>query len=101
MTSAAALAAETDREAHTLARYLRHLEHIIGIDHVILGLHYTEYLHPGPGFLDTKGLEDASASRNIIRELFAFGCTQEDVEKIAFRNFMGIFEEATSRTARP
>ena len=97
MTSAAALAAEADTANHTLERYLEHLEHLVAVageDHVVLGLHYTEYLYPGPGFLATRDLEDASKTQNLIAALRARGWKDETLEKLAFRNFFRLFRTA-------
>ncbi len=97
MTSAAALAAEADTANHTLERYLEHLERMVevaGEDHVVLGLHYTEYLYPGPGFLPTRGLEDASRTQNLVAALRARGWNDEALEKLCWKNFFRLFRAA-------
>lgn len=97
MTSAAALAAEADTAHHTLERYLEHLERMVevaGEDHVVLGLHYTEYLYPGPGYLSTRGLEDASRTQNLVAALRARGWQDAALEKLCWKNFFRLFRAA-------
>lgn len=97
MTSPAALAPAADRARHTLARYMEHLDHMIdaaGVDHVGLGLHFCEYLYPREEYPPVAGLEDASRSQAIIDALLDSGHSQDEVEKIAWRNFARVFEEA-------
>ena len=96
MTSAAALADKDDRKNHSLERYIQHLEHmleVLGEDHLVLGLHYTEYLYPGPDFLDTRGLEDASRTGNIIGALRRRGWPEETIGKVAWGNVFRLFRD--------
>ena len=97
MTSPAALAPADDRAHHTLERYMEHLNHMIGaagVEHVGLGLHFCEYLYPREEYPPVAGLEDASHSQAIIGALFASGYSESEVEKIAWRNFARVFEDA-------
>lgn len=97
MTSPAALALASDRARHTLARYMEHLNHMIGaagVDHVGLGLHFCEYLYSREEYPPVSGLEDASRAQAIIGALLASGYSENEVEKIAWRNFARVFEEA-------
>jgi len=97
MTSPAALAPAADRANHTLERYMEHLNHMIGaagVDHVGLGLHFCEYLYPRAEYPLVAGLEDASRAQAIIDALFASGYSANEVEKIAWRNFARVFEDA-------
>jgi membrane dipeptidase len=97
MTSPAALAPIADRARHTLERYMEHLNHMIGaagVDHVGLGLHFCEYLYTREEYPLVSGLEDASRAQAIIDALFASGYSHGEVEKIAWRNFARVFEEA-------
>ena len=97
MTSPAALAPMTDRGRHTLERYIEHLRHIIGaagIDHVGLGLHFCEYLYTPEEYPPIEGLEDASRAQAIIQALLDGGLSEEEVEKIAWKNFARVFSQA-------
>jgi membrane dipeptidase len=96
MTSPAALAPIKDRDNHTLSRYVAHLLSLIssaGIDHIGLGMHFCEYLYPPEVYPPVVGLEDASASQNIIQALLDAGLGPEAVEKIAWKNFLRLFKE--------
>ncbi len=97
MTSPAALAALSDREHHSLDRYLEHLRHLLdaaGEDHVGLGLHFCEYLYSSEEYPPVSGLEDASRAYAIIDGLKHFGISERVIEKIAWKNFMRVFSEA-------
>jgi len=94
MTSPAALAPIHDREHHTLGRYIEHLKRMIaaaGIDHVGLGLHFCEYLYTPEEYPPVAGLEDASRAQAIPEALLAAGFSEDEVEKIAWKNFAKVF----------
>ena len=97
MTSPAALAAASDRGNQNLERYLAHLRRMIGaagIDHVGLGMHFCEYLYSADVYPPPQGLEDASRAQGIIEGLRAAGFAEDEIEKVAWRNFARIFAEA-------
>jgi len=97
MTSPAALAPMSDRAHHSLERYIQHLLHMIGaagIDHVGLGLHFCEYLYTREEYPLVDGLEDASYAQAIVDALLASGLSQDDVEKVAWKNFARVFSQA-------
>jgi len=97
MTSPAALAPMEDRGHHSLERYIEHLLHMIdaaGVDHVGLGLHFCEYLYTKEEYPPVAGLEDASRAGSIVDALLASGLPEDDVEKIAWKNFARVFSRA-------
>lgn len=97
MTSPAALATLTDREHHSLERYLEHLYHMLntaGEDHVGLGLHFCEFLYTPEEYPPVRGLEDATKAHAIIDGLKQLGISKRVIEKIAWKNFMRVFSEA-------
>ena len=97
MTSPAALAPMSNRNHHSLERYIEHLRRMIaaaGIDHVGLGLHFCEYLYTPEEYPPVTGLEDASRAQAIPEALLASGLSADDVEKIAWKNFARIFSQA-------
>lgn len=97
MTSPAALAPLADRAHHSLERYMQHLTHMIsaaGVDHVGLGLHFCEYLYTREEYPLISGLEDALRAQAIVQSLISAGYSESEVEKIAWRNFARVFEEA-------
>lgn len=97
MTSPAALAPMEDRGRHSLERYTEHLLHMIkaaGVDHVGLGLHFCEYLYTREEYPLVSGLEDASRAGSIVEALLASGLSEDDVEKVAWKNFARVFSRA-------
>ena len=97
MTSPAALAPMSDRGHHNLERYIEHLKRMIaaaGIDHVGLGLHFCEYLYTPEDYPPVAGLEDASKAQAIPEALLASGFSEDEVEKIAWKNFARTFARA-------
>jgi membrane dipeptidase len=96
-------------EDSTLDRYVDHIEHIaglIGIDRVGIGFDFFEFIYrqrteasrrelarnlAAPHFI--PDLRDHSHAPNLTRKLIERGFSDEDIEKILFRNWMGIFEE--------
>jgi membrane dipeptidase len=67
-----------------------------GEDHVGLGLHFCEYLYTPQEYPPVAGLEDASKAARIIHALRRARMTEDQIEKIAFRNFLRVFRDATS-----
>ncbi|MHB0898479.1 MAG: dipeptidase [Spirochaetales bacterium] len=97
MTSPAALAPMSERGNHNLERYIEHLKRMIaaaGIDHVGLGLHFCEYLYTPEDYPPVAGLEDASKAQAIPEALLAAGFSEDEVEKIAWKNFARTFAQA-------
>src|SRR5437762_3982330 len=96
-------------EESTLERYVDHIEHIanlIGIDGVGIGFDYFEFIYRQwpesrqrelaakltvPHFI--PNLRNHSHARNLVRRLIERGFSDEQIEKILFRNWMRIFRE--------
>jgi membrane dipeptidase len=97
------------KEKATLDRYVDHIEHVaelIGIDGVGIGFDFFEFIYrqwpePARRELAVKlaephfipDLTNHSHARNLTRKLIERGFSDEDIEKILFRNWMRIFEE--------
>lgn len=93
----------------TVDHYIDHIEHIaglIGIDGVGLGFDFCEYLFDQlppeiveelsskltrPHFI--PDLTNHSQTRNLTRKLIERGFSDQDIEKILFRNWLRIFAE--------
>jgi len=96
-------------EESTLERYVDHIEHIanlIGIDGVGIGFDFFEFIYRQwpesrqrelaakltvPHFI--PNLRNHSHARNLVRRLIERGFSDEQIEKILFRNWMRIFRE--------
>ncbi len=97
------------KEESTLDRYVDHIEHIvrlIGIDGVGIGFDFFEFIYrqwpesrqrelaakfTAPHFI--PDLRNHSHARNLSRKLIERGFSDEQIEKILFRNWMRIFRE--------
>ena len=97
------------KEKATLDCYVDHIEHVaelIGIDGVGIGFDFFEFIYrqwpessrrdlagklAEPHFI--PGLTDHSHARNLTRKLIERGFSDQDIEKILFRNWMRILEE--------
>jgi|SRR6266404_246445 len=93
----------------TLDRYVDHIEHIIsliGIDRVGIGFDFFEFIYrqwpesakqelaakfTTPHFL--PDLTNHSHARNLTRKLIQRGFSDEQIEKILFKNWMRLFRE--------
>lgn len=103
-----AILVSANKEKATIDHYVDHIEHVIaliGIDGVAIGFDFCEYLFQQlppsvikelaaklttPHFI--PDLANHSHARNISRKLIERGFTDEQIEKILFRNWMRIFE---------
>jgi membrane dipeptidase len=97
------------QDESTLDRYVDHIEYIaglIGIDRVGIGFDFFEFIYrqwsevsrrelaqtlAAPHFIPE--LSDHSHARNLTRKLIERGFSDENIEKVLFRNWMGIFED--------
>ena len=96
------------KEEATLDHYIDHIEHIaslIGIDAIGIGFDFFEFIYrqwpestknvlaakfTTPHFI--PDLTNHSHARNLTRRLIERGFSDEDIEKILFRNWMRIFK---------
>jgi membrane dipeptidase len=104
-----AILVSSRKEETTLDRYVDHFEHIIdliGIDQVAIGFDFFEFIYRQwsdevraefhKKFTSVHFIPDLanhSHARNFTRKLIERGFSDEQVEKILFRNWMRIFEE--------
>ncbi|NLY76806.1 MAG: membrane dipeptidase [Tissierellia bacterium] len=87
-----------DRDKRNVNYLINHIEHIvelIGIDHVAFGFDFFEYLEEDTSqtfiedpYRGTPGIEDISRAPNLIKKLKERGFSEEDIEKISYRNFL-------------
>jgi membrane dipeptidase len=97
------------QEESTIDRYIDHIEHVaglIGIDCVGIGFDFFEFIYEQwseerKRTLDTRAsrpyfipdLRNHSHARNLTRRLIERGFTDEQIEKILFRNWLRILGE--------
>lgn len=81
--------------AEILANHVDYIVELIGINHVACGFDFCDYLDKeamsfSNGVKPTLGLESAAKIPNFISILKSRGYTDEDLEKIAFKNIMRV-----------
>jgi len=90
-------------EKQTVEMLVKHVEHmadVMGIDHVGIGMDYCDFLGDdvASSFSSqetsyTKGLEDASKTSNLLTAMKAAGFSDEDIEKVAYKNFHRVIKK--------
>ena len=83
------------KELQTIDRLIDHIDHVvklIGINHVGFGFDFCEYLDD---FKDTniKGVENVSKVQDIIKMLKSREYSDEDINKISYKNFETIINK--------
>jgi membrane dipeptidase len=97
------------KEEATLDRYIDHIAHVrdlIGIDGVAIGFDFFEFIYRQWSEAEQVAFQKKfthahfvpelakhSHSRNLTRRLIERGFSDEDIEKILFRNWMRVFEQ--------
>ncbi|MDN5205268.1 dipeptidase [Fulvivirgaceae bacterium BMA10] len=71
-----------------VANHIDHVVELAGIDHVGLGSDYD-----GVGDSLPTGLKDVSMYPNLIHELLERGYSEEDIEKICYKNVFRVWKE--------
>ena len=85
---------ESKQTVENLVKHLIHMVEIMGIDHVGFGFDFSEFLcgdtlssFSSQATPYTIGLEDASKVPNVIEEMRRVGFHEEEIEKIAYKNW--------------
>jgi len=88
-----------ERTVDRLIDHLVHVAGLIGIDKIALGFDFFEYLSSSTTdsftsatYAGTIGLEDITQAPNMISRLSARGFTQEEIEKISYKNFLALMD---------
>ena len=76
-----------------LADHIDYIAGLVGVDYVGLGFDFCEYLSEELKDTNPKNLEDASKCQNMIEELRKRGYSENDIEKIAYKNFLRVIKE--------
>lgn len=71
-----------------VADHIDHVVKLVGVDHVAFGSDFD-----GVGDTLPTGLKDASEYPNLIAELLDRGYTEEDIEKICYKNVFRVWNE--------
>lgn len=80
----------------TISDLVDHIDYIVkltDINHVGFGFDFCEYLSEELRMSIPKDFENCSKAQNIILELRKRGYSEENIEKIAYKNFMRVIDE--------
>ena len=95
----------SDRKKQTVEGLVEHVDYIanlVGIDHVGCGFDFEDYINPGVltknGVSEddegsTVGLHSAADARNFLDALRQKGYKEEDIEKVAYKNFYRVYKD--------
>lgn len=91
---------EDKQTVENLVKHLIHMVDIMGIDHVGFGFDFSEFVcgdtlstFSSQATPYTIGLEDASRVPNVINEMKRVGFSQEEIDKIAYKNWHRLIKE--------
>lgn len=92
---------EEDKQTlENLVKHLVHMVEVMGIDHVGFGFDFSEFVEgdtlgsfSSQSTPFTIGLEDASYVPNVIEEMKRVGFHEDEIEKIAYKNWHRIIKE--------
>lgn len=73
-----------------LANHLDHMVEIMGIDHVGFGFDFCDYLYDDNEDSTLKGFESLDKTPRLIKLLISRGYSNEDIEKIKYKNFIRV-----------
>ncbi|MFC2187953.1 dipeptidase [Fulvivirgaceae bacterium LMO-SS25] len=73
---------------YVVADHIDHVKNLVGVDHVGLGSDYD-----GVGDSLPDGLKDVSEYPNLIEELLKRGYTEEEIEKICYKNVWRVWNK--------
>lgn len=82
-----------------LADHIDYIANLVGIDYINFGFDFCDFLDSDAMSFSSssvnaaKDIEDASKVPNLINVLVKRGYKNEDIEKIAYKNIMRVFEE--------
>lgn len=85
-----------------LVAHIQYISNLIGIDHVAFGFDFCDFINNGtlssfynsaeqePGI---DGLNDVSQVNQLIKALKKFGFTEDEIEKVAYKNYARVIKE--------
>lgn len=82
---------KNEQNCHGLVKHILHLKEIIGVDNIMLGLDMMNYLSD----YDNANLDDLRSHadcQNIVQAMIDSGLTNEEIEKICYKNFLRLKE---------
>ncbi len=87
-------------DIYSLLDHIDYIADLAGIDHVGLGFDFCDFLQretidsfKNNDVTTVTGLEDASKAQNLIKALEKRNYSQQDIKKIAYKNFMRVLQK--------
>jgi len=83
-------------ENQTVAYMAAHIDYVaklIGVDHVGIGFDVCYYLGEGETQNNVEGFQNIGDANNLFNELQKLGYSDDDIEKIKYKNFFRVFKE--------
>lgn len=84
---------EAKQDAHHLALHALHWANLKSVDHIAIGFDYMDYLGDYGRTSMASDLQDATQSQNLVNALREVGFSEDDLEKIAWKNVQRFFLE--------
>jgi membrane dipeptidase len=88
------------QDLNHLANHIDHMVQVIGIDHVVCGFDFCDFLatdtlgsFASDGVAATINFEDATKAHALLDELERRGYSQTDIDQIAYKNYMKFLKE--------
>lgn len=83
---------EALQDAYHLALHAKHWASLKSVDHIAIGFDYMDFLEGDYGRKAmAHDLQDATQSQNLVKALRDVGFSEEDIEKIAWKNVQRFF----------
>ncbi len=92
---------DKEEQNQTLDRFLEHLKHaisIMGIDHICFGFDFMDYLSDFPNS-NLEEVKDATFAYRIIEGMEKIGLSEEEIDKICYRNFYDRYQDKIIMTS--
>ena len=86
---------DSDKDKQTMARFLEHVKHaidIMGIDNVCFGFDFMDYLSDFPNS-NLEAVKDTTYTYRIIEGLKQIGLTDDEIDKVCYRNFYDRYKD--------
>lgn len=87
-----------DWNIQQLVKHVDYIKNLVGIDHIALGFDFMDYLVGSPSefITDVEFMDDLKNQSDVqllVKELFNSGYTDEEVEKICYKNMFRVLEQ--------
>lgn len=89
---------QSEQTVEFLAKHIDYMVHLIGIDHVGIGLDICYYLEAGKTSTNVLGLETIDKVGNLFTALKDMGYKENDIQKIAHGNFDRVLKQVLKKT---